>query len=209
LHKRTGRRPDAAGGARAAGAILRNASGGCQLKFNDVLRGSPAPGKERPVRRILRGVYMCSIPVVAYCAMNRYPLLNSSDAILAIGAVGVIGASILGGGDEGRITVPRLLACFLVSLLPWATAGIFVANGMLDRSDEVPHETTVVGVHYYLTSWDIITVRSWRPDRTTETFLWGTYKYGGFLHPGTPVTLRVKSGAVGLPWISGWSRHRG
>ena len=124
--------------------------------------------------------------------------------IAAIVAICIIGAGALGTGSKSvRITAAYLF----VSLLPWITAGVFLANGMLDRSDEVPHETTVVSVHYYLTSWDIITVRSWRSDRNTETFLWGTYRYTGSLYPGTSLTLGVKSGALGVSWMSSMSHH--
>ena len=66
----------------------------------------------------------------------------------------------------------------------------------------VRHQTVVLESHYYGPTWVI--VQSWRPGEATVT-LWVSAWTAFFLR-GEPVTVGVKSGALGITWISSISR---
>ena len=84
------------------------------------------------------------------------------------------------------------------------------ANGALDPSNEVRHSTVVLQSTYGR-SWTILDVRSWRPDRTKESiyiktgFPWS--RDPGFFFEGKPVAVGVRSGALGIEWVSSITRN--
>jgi hypothetical protein len=93
-------------------------------------------------------------------------------------------------------------------VFPWLLACGLLANGALDHSSEVIQQTVVLRTEYRR-SWDVVVVQSWRSGRTTESlyirrpFLFGT---GGFFLRGKDITVGIRSGALGMPWISRISR---
>ncbi len=91
-------------------------------------------------------------------------------------------------------------------LLPWMIAAVALANGALDRSEERRYSTAVIQPVSNRRSmfYDTLIVRSWRPGRTSESLtVWALQP---FFSSGDRVTVGVRSGALGLEWISGVSR---
>jgi len=149
--------------------------------------------------KILRSGYIVGFGVLYYCVVARYPLLNAGTYLVSLFSLCFIGGIIVfSTPKDDRITLKYLSMC----LLPWALAAFFILNGALDNSSEVRHQTVVVESHYYGPTWVI--VQSWRPGEATLT-LW----VGGwtpFFLQGQPITVGVKSGSLGITWISNISR---
>lgn len=117
---------------------------------------------------------------------------------MALFAVGfVMAALFLRGGRNANLTAGYLVT----ALLPWLAAGWFFANGALDQSEEIRHQTVVVETRYSFRGLrDRLVVRSWRSGRANESIYVSALQ--PFFYRGESVTVCVKSGALGLPWIS-------
>lgn len=90
-----------------------------------------------------------------------------------------------------------------MSLLPWALAAFFILNGAFDNSNEIRYQTVVVESHYGRgPTWVI--VQSWRPDEATVTLY--VSAWAPFFLQGQPITVGLKSGTLGITWISSISR---
>ncbi|MGH9702218.1 MAG: hypothetical protein ACRD4K_02490, partial [Candidatus Acidiferrales bacterium] len=78
-----------------------------------------------------------------------------------------------------------------------------------DHSTEIRHQTTVVSTDYGLT-WDRVVVNSWRPGHAHESLYIKTSLFfrssPGFFLQGEPLSIGIRSGALGVPWISKISR---
>jgi hypothetical protein len=87
-------------------------------------------------------------------------------------------------------------------------AGSFFANGALDPSQEIRHQTVVIK-RTYGNRWmpDGLVVRSWRAGRMKESLYVGHF-HQPFPHAGDYVTIGVKSGTLGIPWVSSISLSR-
>ena len=149
--------------------------------------------------KILRPGFIIGSGVLYYCVVAGYPLLDTGVYLVGLFILCiVVGIFVFSTTKNNRITLKYLS----MSLLPWALAAFFILNGALDNSSEVRHQTVVVESHYYGPTWVI--VQSWRPGEATLT-LW----VGGwtpFFLQGQPITVGVKSGSLGITWISNISR---
>ena len=150
-------------------------------------------------------VFLLGAFALALSVTGPYPLLAAGPTLLGAGLIALVGAGILTmwPADGG---VPSRHA--LIVVFPWILAGFIIANGALDHSQEVLHETVALKQDFGRT-WDVVTVQSWRPNRATESlyiktgFSFRTRKFvGAFFFPGKPVTVGVRIGAVGMPWLS-------
>lgn len=94
----------------------------------------------------------------------------------------------------------------LASLVPWFVAAAFFANGALDHSEEHRHRAVVIETRYSYRSsiFDNLVVRSWRQGRANEVIR--VWAYQPFFYPGDFVTVGVRDGALGVRWISSFSR---
>jgi hypothetical protein len=156
--------------------------------------------------RILRFVFLFGAFALAGGVMGPYQPLGTGTVMVASLIICICAGTIVFSADKDENVAARhLLAC----MVPWALAALLIANGAFDHSDEIRHQTVVVDTHYGR-SWDRVIVRSWRPGRTNETlYIRDTFfmpsKFGFFLR-GEPVTVGIRSGALGMPWISTISR---
>jgi hypothetical protein len=141
--------------------------------------------------------------IVLICSAFPYPLVDSQRVFWSIFLPTFAAAAIFLRGASGKTVTPTY---FLAALVPWMLAGLFFANGALDHSAELHYPTVVVETRYSYRSGirDTLVVRSWRPGRTTESVTVNAYQR--FFYPGERVTVRVRTGALGLSWISGVSR---
>lgn len=149
--------------------------------------------------KILRPGFIVGSGVLYYCVVAGYPLLDAGRYLLALFILCFLAGTLLFSASEDDRITPKLS---LASLLPWALAAFFIMNGSFDNSNEVRHQTVVVESHYYGPTWVI--VQSWRPGETTVT-LWVSAWTPFFLR-GEPVIVGLKSGALGITWISSISR---
>lgn len=165
---------------------------------------SSQPGKTK----ILHLVVIAGLAPGLYCISWPYPLLESGPVLLAAAILYLCAICVvLGTPFEAGSRIKYLL----IALIPWAFAGLFVANGALDHSQEVLHSTKVVDSEYYLRGWNIVVVRSWRPGRKVESLYLKTWLLDktGFYLEGEPLTVGVRSGALGMPWLTQVMRIRG
>jgi hypothetical protein len=152
--------------------------------------------------KILRPIFLFGAFALAYCVMHRYPPVGTGTVMLTLFILCLFSGIILfGANKDADVTAKYLLA----SLVPWLLAAFFVVNGAFDHSEEIQYQTVVVEKHYGRGLTRLI-VRSWRSGRTNETlYIRGWGNLPGQRRPvytGDPLTVGVKSGALGMPWIS-------
>lgn len=147
--------------------------------------------------KILTPIFLVGCMPFVYIAFARYPPVDIV-VVMALFAVGFVMAALFLRGGRNR----NVRAAYLVTaLLPWLAAGWFLANGALDQSEEIRHQTVVVETRYSFRGLrDRLVVRSWRSGRTSEWIYVSALQ--PFFYRGESVTVCVKSGALGLPWIS-------
>jgi hypothetical protein len=137
--------------------------------------------------------------LLVFCAFAFYPPLEFWEDSLA-SLIACFGAMTVCLRTD-RITDRRAL----VLLVPWLLAAVFLANGALDHSDETRYPTVVIATNY---DWGIVkhsvTVRSWRAGQTSELIPLRLNQ--PFYDPKEKVSVGVKSGAFGIPWVNSFSR---
>ena len=150
--------------------------------------------------RALTPIFLVGSMAFIYLTFLRFQLL---DGIL-VAVVSAIGFGMLALYLRSGRTEPVSGRYLTVSLLPWLAAGFFLGNGALDVSPEVRHRTRILKTYYPRRSMrDRLTVQSWRSGRENEII----YVYSDrFFYPGDSVTIAVKPGAFGFPWIVSVSR---
>ncbi len=137
-----------------------------------------------------------------YCAFRAYPPLSSNLLLIGFfGACLTTGGVLFTADKDQHVTAMYVFA----SVLPWVLAGLFLANVVLDSSKEIRNQTVVVESQYLIWSYQNVVVQSWRSGRTTES-LW-LHGYNNFLLPRQHLTIGVKTGALGISWISSIYRH--
>jgi len=152
---------------------------------------------------ILPVIFLLGSFSLAYAAFIQYPPVDVGTT-MAFFAVGFVIVALLlreGRKESNAVTATYLLAAFL----PWVIAGLFFANGKLDHSEEIRHQTVVIE-RYYGSRWmrDEVVVRSWRVGRTRESVYVSALQ--AFFSDGERITIGVKAGTLGLPWVSSISR---
>ena len=152
--------------------------------------------------RILRFLFILGVFPLEYCVVATHQVLHCGYTEIGALALFLCAAFVICSGDRDG---PGARHIFL-SILPWLIAGLFVANWALDRSNEIRHDTTVVDLHFGK-SWNRVIVRSWRPGRSAEEICLKNTIYFRraprfFVAPGDPIAISIKSGALGLPWIT-------
>jgi hypothetical protein len=152
-------------------------------------------------------------PLLGVYGMAKYPTLVPDPIELLVIAVGVF-----------VVTAP-LIFVFRKKLMPWGEkapaimwgsilclplipifsgqAILLIANGALDRSPYTELRTVTVRVNH----GKGVTLRS-APDALTPIFLDMTQTDHDNVERGDSVLLAVKPGALGLPWISGYTLRR-
>lgn len=158
--------------------------------------------------QVLTGVFLFGYFAFAYVTFIRYPPLDTGT-IMILFLVGFVMVALLlrGGQKENRsVTVAYVVA----ALLPSVMAGLFFANGALDHSEQVRHHTVVVERRYGSGLIpDSLVVQSWRSGRTMESvYLSSLPSFHSPFHKGDPITLGVKSGTFGVPWVSSIAHTR-
>jgi hypothetical protein len=154
--------------------------------------------------RILDPIFFIGVGAFIYCVLLPYPPLDAGGVAVALLVVCFTAGAILFSTGKREAFSAKYV---LLALLPGLLGAVFLLNGALDHSDEIRHQTVVVNTHYRR-GRQILVARSWRPGRTTESLyvsdsLWHPQ---GFFFRGEPLTVGVKSGALGFPWITGISR---
>jgi hypothetical protein len=155
--------------------------------------------------RILLIIFLAGAFVLVFSVTGPYPLLGAGATLLAVGVSFFVGASILAMWPKDVRTPASHV---LIALFPWLLAAFTLANGAWDHSHETLYQTVVVKQDFGR-SWDVLTVRSWRPNHTTESlyiktgFDFRTRKFvGAFFFEDKPVAVGIRTGAFGVPWIS-------
>ena len=174
------------------------------VSFDD-LEEPRLPERSRVIKRTLRIVFLIGAFVSFYSVSGPYPLLVAGPVLVCVAAVCICGAVVLLGAPKDTPVIGKDIA---VAVFPWLLLCGLLANGALDQSSEVLHQTTVLRTEYRR-NWDVVVVQSWRAGRTTESlyirrpFLFGV---GGFFLRGRVITVGVRAGALGMPWITRVSR---
>jgi hypothetical protein len=146
-------------------------------------------------------VFVVGCLVLVLTIAVPYPLLGAGKVFLAAGLLFLLVAPALAAAPRWLSETPLFT---LLAVCPWVFAAVLITNGALDRSSEIVHQTVVIGQRFYGTC-DAVTVRSWRPGRSSEELYLRTGRgfspvYG--LSNGKAAIVGVRNGAFGLPWVS-------
>lgn len=151
----------------------------------------------------LTGFFLTGASALVYIGLVRYPLLDLFvPAILFVVGFAMVGLFLREARRERQNPNGRYLAA---ALLPWIAAALFFGNGELDRSAEIRYPTVVMETHYgSRIGGRRLIVRSWRPNHQSETIYLSAF--APFFFQGQQITIGVKSGALGVAWVSSVSR---
>lgn len=169
----------------------------------EVIPGAEPANLQRPSgMRILRFLFILGMFPLEYCVVAPHPVLGCGLTAIGVLVLAFCAAVLIFDADtDDPVTVKDIFLC----LLPWLLAASFVANWTLDKSQETLHQTNVVDTHFGK-SWNRVIVRSWRPGRTTDEICFKDTIYlprsPRFFYLGESVTVGVKPGALGMPWVS-------
>lgn len=156
---------------------------------------------EAPMKS-LQAIFLFGAFALIYCAFRAYPPLSANPLLVVVFAAGLTAGGALFSADKDQHVSTKYV---FASVLPWLLAGLFLANVVLDHSKEIRYQTAVVDSQYALWTYQNVVVQSWRSGRTTESFYLHGYK--NFLLPGQHLTIGMKTGALGISWISSIYRH--
>jgi len=152
---------------------------------------------------LLTCFFLLGASALVYVGLVRYPPLDVLvPAVLFVIGFAVVGLFLREGRRERQKPNVRYLA---TALLPWVAAALFFANGEMDRSAEIRYSTIVIETHYgSRIGGRRLIVRSWRSSHQSETIY--VSAFAPFFFQGQQIAIGVKSGALGVAWISSISR---
>jgi hypothetical protein len=159
--------------------------------------------------KILHAVFLTGAFAALYSVFRPYAVLEGGSTGIAVLLLCICSGGVLFSADEDEHVSSKYIMC---SLFPWLLASLLITNGIADHSHEVLHHTFVIESRYYLRGIDIVNVQPWRSDRGKQSLylkrsqLFGA---GAFFLPGDAVAIGVRSGALGIPWISSISDRAG
>ena len=149
--------------------------------------------------KILIPVFLVGALALAF-SVNAYQSFDTQGMLPGILVVSITALACLATADADHEISPKYV---VAALLPSLLAAAFVANRALDHSQEMRYHTVVIEEHFNPPRWyvgDSIVVRSWRPGRSTErVYLRGVQ---AFYDRGEGVTIGIRSGALGIAWVS-------
>ena len=152
---------------------------------------------------LLTVVFLFGAFALVYVGFVRYPPLDLLvPAVLFVIGFAMVGLFLREGRRERQKPNVRHVGA---ALLPWFAAALFFANGDIDRSAEIRYPTVVIETHYRsrIVGRRLI-VRSWRSNHQSETIYLSAF--APFFFQGQRITIGVKSGALGVAWVSSISR---
>ena len=167
-------------------------------------RESKPPQLSEPhtlAKSMLRVAFLVGVLAVISGISWPYPLLSGQWMTVGMLLLCVcVGLVIFGVPRDVGIAAKDLLLVFL----PWFLAAALFANGAFDTSPETLHQTVILRTSYSRRARTLV-VQSWRPGNSTESL---SVSRGFFSHsgssfsPGQSVTVGVRSGALGMPWVT-------
>jgi len=152
---------------------------------------------------LLTSFFLLGASALVYVGLVQYPPLDLlvPAVLFAVGFL-MVGLFLREARRERQKPNVRHLTA---ALLPWIAAALFFANGEMDRSAEIRHPTVVIETHYgSRIGGRRLIVRSWRSNHQSETIYLSAL--APFIFQGQQITIGVKSGALGVAWISSVSR---
>jgi hypothetical protein len=164
-------------------------------------------------RRLLNRTAIFLLGTIAFVvASGRYPALELDSILIFMGVLfaATLGLAIWVERRALRHAEVEKLKRVYYGLIPvpWLLAALLLANGALDRGAPQIVEARVIGkfsMRGPVPSRRLV-VTSWRDGHRWERIL---VLSGDFdrIRVGDIVDVDVKSGLVGIPWVSGVSKH--
>jgi hypothetical protein len=153
--------------------------------------------------RILRIIFALGVLLAVECVSRPCTLLEARPVLLAFSVLFFCTGGFLFVTERNQQVTPKY---FAAAFVPWLFAVMLVANGKFDPSPELRHETVVIESRYGRL-WKVLVVHSWRDGHTNENlYIERTAIFGGgsarYFHPGEKLTIGVRQGALGMPWIN-------
>jgi len=169
--------------------------------------GIPPPTRRRGIGVLLL-FSILGFFVILSVILEPYGLLEAGPVLFSVLVWACFTFTMLSRAPIGERVTPTYL---VIALYPWVLSALLLANGFFDHSAETTQHTVTIS-STGATPIYILRVQSWRPGRASET-LYFHRTYFGMGHPGDqrhlqagdPVTVGVKPGALGMPWVSSFS----
>lgn len=169
--------------------------------------GIPAPTRRRGIGALLL-FSILGLFAAFNVVLGPYGLLEAGPVLFSVLVWACLTFTMLSRVPIGERVTPTYL---VIGLYPWVLSALLLANGLFDHSAETTHHAQAISSSG-ATPIYILRVQSWRPGRASET-LYFHRTYFGVAHPGDqrylqagdPVTVGVRSGALGIPWVSSFS----
>jgi len=169
--------------------------------------GIPPPTRRRGIGVLLL-FSILGFFVILSVILEPYGLLEAGPVLFSVLVWACLTFNMLSRAPIGERVTPTYL---VIALYPWVLSALLLANGFFDHSAETTQHTVTIS-STGATPIYILRVQSWRPGRASET-LYFHRTYFGMGHPGDqrhlqagdPVTVGVKPGALGMPWVSSFS----
>ena len=166
--------------------------------------GIPPPSRRRGIGVLLL-FSILGFFVIFNVILAPYGLLEAGPVLLSVLIWACFTFAMLSRLPRGERVTPTYL---VIGLYPWVLSALLLANGWFDHSAETTYHTVAISSSG-ATPLYVLRVQSWRPGRASETLYFhrtyfgtGHLGEGRYLQAGDPVTIGVKPGALGMPWVS-------
>jgi hypothetical protein len=174
--------------------------------------GLSTAGAELSLRkRLLNRTAIFVLGALAFITASvRYPPLELDGVFIFIGVLffATLGLAIWVERRALRHTEVEAMKRIYYGLvpIPWLLAALLVLNGALDHGKPEIEQERVIGKFAMAGALPIrrLVVTSWREDHRLEHISISRSDFDSY-HSGDIVEIKVQSGLVGIPWISGIS----
>ncbi len=164
-------------------------------------------------RRLLNRTAFFLLGILAFLAACRwYPPLEIDGILIFVGVIFFLTLFLAIVVERRALRHAEVEALKRVYYgfvpLPWLLGVLLCLNGGLDRTTSRECPARVVekfALTAPLPNRRLI-LTSWREDRRVERVAVDRDDFNRF-HPGDTITVRVKEGLVGIPWVSGVDRR--
>lgn len=167
------------------------------------------PGEADAVtrRKFLNRAVVFLLGVLSFLLVSaRYPPLEVDGMMTFIAAIfmliAVVALWMTFPGSRHVVSEVLRRIYYGLAPVPWLLTGILLVNGALDHAPPENCTTSVIARRAVPGPWagHRLIVYSWRDDHRIERLSVTANEYAEFA-PGDRVTVHVKPGLIGIPWV--------
>lgn len=168
---------------------------------------APADAEDAARRKFRNRAIIFLLGVLSFLVVSaRYPPLEVDGMLTFVAAICLLLAVVglwMQRSAAGHLESEILRRIFYgLAPVPWLLAGIVLVNGALDHAPPENCTTSVIAKRAVPGPWagHRLVVYSWRDGRRFERLSVTANEYGAFA-AGDRITVHVKPGIIGIPWV--------